>query len=714
MHPGLLAFLSFLPVLIVAVLLVGLRWPASRAMPVCYGVVAVLALLVWQVPATKVAAASINGLVVTLSLLYIIFGAILLLNTLRQSGGLRVIRQGFTDISPDRRVQVIIIAWLFGSFIEGSAGFGAPATVAVPLLVGLGFPAMAAVLAGMVIQSTPVSFGAVGTPIKVGVGTGLSVDNAPASESAHRVSTDAGVETYATGAGLETGEEFLTSVGLKVATLHAFTGLLVPLLLCGLLTRFYGPNKSFLEGLRVWKFALFAALAMIVPYWLVAWLLGPEFPSLVGGLVGLFIVVATARAGFLVPSPDRAWDFAPRDQWSPDWMGSLKIEEENEEAGAPKVGMLHAWLPYILVGLFLVITRTLPDLSSWLKGWSMAVHSPIEEALKPTTFQFLYLPGAVFILVSALTFFLHRMKWQAYRAAWRSSFRTTAAASIALVFTVPMVQVFIHSNGGAAGYAKMPETLATGVAALVGGAWPVLAPFIGGLGAFVAGSNTVSNMMLSLFQFNTAEAIGVNPSWIVALQAVGGAAGNMICVHNVVAASAVAGLVGKEGLVIRKTAWAFLYYALFAGSLGYGIVSWGEKGIFNIGTISVFAIWAGAAALIILSGRPRHRVRPATGRRATPGPSPGTGDEKDVPVAPTREHPESKLPTMPLPAGETPQEDAPASRREKSPGFPSDPADKPSPAGTSDHPLEDEMDSDKWLARREALRNKEERNQERD
>ena len=138
MPDGFLALLAFLPILTVAVLLVGLRWPASRAMPICYVIAVVLALFIWRVPGTQVAAASINGLVVTLNLLYIIFGAILLLNTLQNSGALRVIRRGFTEISPDRRVQVIIIAWLFGSFIEGSAGFGAPATVAVPLLVGIG------------------------------------------------------------------------------------------------------------------------------------------------------------------------------------------------------------------------------------------------------------------------------------------------------------------------------------------------------------------------------------------------------------------------------------------------------------------------------------------------------------------------------------------------------------------------------------------------
>ena len=176
MSNGLLALLSVLPIVVVAVFLVGLRWPASRAMPISYVVCAVLALWIWQVPATVVAAASINGIVIAISLVFIIFGAILLLNTLQESGGLHTIRTGFTNISSDRRVQVIIVAWLFGSFIEGAAGFGTPAAVAVPLLVGLGFPSMAAVMSGMIIQSTPVSFGAAGTPILVGVNTGLSND----------------------------------------------------------------------------------------------------------------------------------------------------------------------------------------------------------------------------------------------------------------------------------------------------------------------------------------------------------------------------------------------------------------------------------------------------------------------------------------------------------------------------------------------------------
>ena len=131
-----------------------------------------------------------------------------------------------------------------------------------------------------------------------------------------------------------------------------------------------------------------------------------------------------------------------------------------------------------------------------------------------------------------------------------------------------MVKVFINS-GSQDGIDKMPIILASGAAALAGKIWVANAAVIGALGAFIAGSNTFSNMMFSLFQFATALKTNAVPGVIVALQAVGGAAGNMICVHNVVAASAVVGLLGKEGLLIRKTIIPMLYYLAMAAIIGF-------------------------------------------------------------------------------------------------------------------------------------------------
>ncbi len=201
------------------------------------------------------------------------------------------------------------------------------------------------------------------------------------------------------------------------------------------------------------------------------------------------------------------------------------------------------------------------------------------------------------------------MHFRAYTVAWQRSARTMAAASVALVFAVPMVQVFINSGGGEAGYMEMPIALAAGVEALAGGAWPIFSPFIGGIGAAVAGSNTLSNMMFSSFQFEVGQRIGVDPTWIVALQAVGGAAGNTICVHNVVAASAVVGLVGKEGLVIRKTLVVFVYYALLTGALGYAVVWSHEIGPVNAGTVIAASIALAAVAVIFLGRRARGDTR---------------------------------------------------------------------------------------------------------
>ncbi len=572
MSTGLLALISLLPIISVAVFLVLLRWPASRAMPIAYVVAVVLAYFIWQIPTTKIMAASVNGLIIALTLIYIIFGAILLLNTLLQSGAIQTIRQGFSDISPDRRIQVIIIAWLFGSFIEGSAGFGTPAAVAVPLMVGLGFPAMAAVVAGMIIQSTPVSFGAMGTPILVGINTGLSADPE--------------MVAYALSRGYAEWDQFLAFIATKVALIHAMAGTFIPLLVASIMTRFFGKERSFAAGFKVWKFALFAAFSMTIPYLIVANTLGPEFPSMLGGLIGLAIVVTAAKQGFLMPKPDEVWDFDDHANWDAEWTGSMAQESLSSAGEKPAMGLIRAWSPYLFVAGLLVLTRfralnleaILRDSNPFITwSWPQIFGSDINASFQP-----LWSPGTIFIVVSLITILLHGLKGAEYKQAFGNSLKTLIPASTALVFTVPMVQVFINSSGGGSGYEQMPIALAEGVANLTGTAWPFFSTFIGGMGAFVAGSNTVSNMMFSLFQFGVGERIMADPTWIVALQAVGGASGNIICVHNVVAASAVAGLIGKEGAVIRKTLLPFFYYALLTGSIGYGIVNM-STGLLNAG-----------------------------------------------------------------------------------------------------------------------------------
>jgi len=131
-----------------------------------------------------------------------------------------------------------------------------------------------------------------------------------------------------------------------------------------------------------------------------------------------------------------------------------------------------------------------------------------------------------------------------------------------------MVRIYMNSGVNALGLASMPVAMAKWVAENVGRVWPLFAPSIGALGAFIAGSNTVSNLMFSLFQHSVAESLMISGAVVVALQAVGAAAGNMIAIHNVVAASATVGVLGQEGVTLRKTILPTIYYVTVVGILG--------------------------------------------------------------------------------------------------------------------------------------------------
>ena len=550
-----LTFLALLPILIVFVLLVVMRLPAKVAMPVAYVATALLSIFVWQTAGNQVAAATIHGVLTAINVLFIVFAAVLLLNTLKESGAIVAIRQGFMGISPDRRVQVIIVAWLFGSLIEGSTGWGTPSAVGAPLLLALGFPAMACVMAILIIQSTPVSYGAVGTPILIGVNSGLENKE----DVAGAISAQ-GIEF----------SQYINQIGANVGFVHSVVGFLVPLLLCCFLTKFFGAKRSFRQGFEAAPFAIFSGLAFTVPYYLTARFVGPELPSLVGAIIGLAVVVSAAKMGFLTPK--ETFDFEHRDNWENDWKGTLAPTnvDVNEKA---KFGVLKAFSPYLLVIGILIATRTIKPLKDWLNNNVVITFSNILDTSITNKTQLLYSPATTLLLVSIICIFLFSMKGDAIKKSWKDSGITMMAAAPALLFSIPMVQVFI--NSGTPADVAMPKVLAAGAADLFAGAWPLMSPWIGALGAFIAGSNTVSNMMFAHFQWSTATQINldaIGASKVVALQAVGGAAGNMISVHNVVAACAVVGMVNKEGLVIRKTLIAMTYYAIQAGLVGMAFI----------------------------------------------------------------------------------------------------------------------------------------------
>lgn len=534
---------SLTPILSIFILLVLLRLPAMVAMPIGFAATALTGWMFWGIAPLHIAAASIEGLFAAASILWIILGAILLLKTLAMSGALDSIRHGFMAISPDRRVQVIVVAWLFGAFLEGAAGFGTPAILCAPLLMALGFPALPAVVLALVANSTPVSFGAVGTPILIGMQLGLETGAAPAPVVAEHIASPL--------------PDFLQSVAVQALAMELTIGVFVPLLLCVLMTRFFGSAKSWWAGLEIWRFAMFVGLAFLLPALAVAKFLGSEFPSMIGGLVGLAVAIAAVRRGFLQPA-------TPWDDFDPVWASPL-LDACPSTPDAKAMALWRAWLPYVGIALLLILSR-LNDLpfKAWLKGvvisWEGILGTEISAAI-----EWLYLPGTIFICVAALAMWLYGMNHRSISTVAGQTLRAVLPSVVALCFAVPMVRVFIHSGVNNTGLESMPIELATMAVATFGDLWPLAAPMVGCWGAFISGSATFSNMMFSLLQFSAAVEADLQPRIVLAAQLLGANAGNMVSVMNVVAVATIAQLTGKEGQIIRFTLVPMLCLCLMAG-----------------------------------------------------------------------------------------------------------------------------------------------------
>ncbi|MFO7874920.1 MAG: L-lactate permease [Bacteroidales bacterium] len=552
MSDGLLAFLAFIPILTIFILMVGFRWPATRAMPVSFIITLAFSLFVWEMPVNWVAASIANGLVIAINILFIVLGALAVLFTLRESGAIAVINRGFTSISPDKRIQAIIVAWLFGSFIEGAAGFGTPAALAAPLLLSLGFPALAAVMVALIANTTSVSFGAVGTPTLIGVGSSLNLPEIQNSIA------EAGM-TY---------ETFIQQTGTWTALLHLIPGVFVPLIMSAMLTRFFGAKKSVRQGLAIWPYALFAGLSFVIPYVLVARFLGPEFPSIIGGLAGMLILIPATKAGFLVPK--EKWDFPDRSTWKSSWMGAIRVEADTKPK---RISLPKAWLPYALIGLLLIATRVrfLP-FQQWLTSVSLSAENLLGTQVV-TEWEPLFNPGIFpFMFIALVSILLFGMNIKQVRIAWAESLQRVRGPAIALFFAVPMIRLMMQSGNNPDDLISMPLAMAQFIAGQTGAGWPMVSPFVGALGTFMAGSNAVSNMLFSLFQYAVAEQTGISRIIVVSLQNMGGGIGNMIGVHNIIAACATVGLVGAEGELLKKNIIPVIIMGLMTGGIAMAIL----------------------------------------------------------------------------------------------------------------------------------------------
>ena len=540
------AIISFIPIVVTIVLMVGFNWPAKRALPLAWVLAVIIGVAVWKMPffstdGTSAVGQTLTGFLSAFEVLVIIFGAILIMNTLSQSGAMAAINGMFKSITPDARLQAIIIGFIFGAFIEGAAGFGTPAALAGPLLISVGFPPLCAAMVALIYNSVPVCFGAVGTPTNTAFAT---------------------VKDAVTGLG-GNADAWKMALTFWSALPLAIGAAIIMIIGVGFVCKFYGKNRKFSEVVPVIPYIIYVTLVFDVFYLLIAAFIGPELVSLLAAIISLFVVMFTTKKGFLVPK--EVWTFDKKENWDSTWLSTTKVPEPKQS----DMNLVKAWTPYVLIAAILVITRVTQRFevnagnSGWadkLKGITVGTGESGIILGANWNWAICWSPGIVFIIVALITIGLHGMSGERVKMAWQGALKQVSGAAIALLFGVAMVNIFRFTSMPAdqipAGVAEgvsysMLYAMAKGLADIAGRGYLVIAPFIGVLGSYMSGSNTVSNTLFSSLQFTTAGIVGLPYVLIVALQNNGGAIGNMICVNNVVSACATTGTNGNEGRIIR-------------------------------------------------------------------------------------------------------------------------------------------------------------------
>lgn len=522
---------AYLPIVVLIYLMTRKNsMPSFRALPLTALLLYFIVLIVYQRDPTEVHAAIVDGLLVAWTPILIIAGAIFLFRSMEASGALDIIRRWLNTISANPVAQLMIVGWAFQFLIEGASGFGTPAAIAAPVLVGLGFPAVRVAIFCLILNSVPVTFGAVGTPIWFG----LSVVDLSQSE--------------------------LAEIAIKSALLNTLAAPAVVFIALA----FVVNDKRQLKNNAV--FILASTLACTLPYLFLAQF-SSEFPSLVGGLIGLLTSILLAKWGFGLSKTQQKTQETSR-QEIPQQDATLSVSN-----------LIKASFPLWGTVLILMLTR-IPDLGikalllSKTPSLTLSLGSlgdfSISAALvislnnifntqESWSHSLLYVPSLLpFGLIALLTLKIYRRG--SSKLVLLETVEQMKKPVIALFGALVFVNLMMMGGNGSA-VAQIGQHLA----ALTGDYWRFFATFLGALGAFFSGSATISNLTFGGIQESIAADLALNKTSILALQSVGAAMGNMVCINNIVAVASVLALSDKEGFIMKRTVIAMLAYGFLAG-----------------------------------------------------------------------------------------------------------------------------------------------------
>jgi len=484
--------LASLPILIILVLMLRFRWGGAKAGMAGWIVALLLAMFCFGAGWQALALAQLKGLLLTLFVLYITWAALFFYRVTDEAGALSAIGAGLPRLTPDRGLQALLLGWVFGAFLQGVSGFGVPVAVVAPLLVGLGFPSVAAVVIASVGHSWAVTFGSLGSSFYALIAaTGRSGE-----ELAPWSAAMLGLACLGCGAGT------LWAAGGRRALREG----LLPLLVIGLVM------------------AVSQFFAVVHGLWTIG--------GMVSGLVGLAVGVVWARVG----------------------RGSAGFTEQVSDQSVP---LGWALFPYALLVGIVLAAQLIPPVCGFLGRVVIRIQFPalttargwVTPAGTGRTINVFGHAGALLVYAAIIAYVVFHQRGYyspgALRRIGRTVVQKAALSSLGIAAMVGMAVTMEHAG--------MTHLLADGVARVAGPAFPIVAPFIGVLGAFMTGSNTNSNVVFGDLQQHVATLVGVSPLIILAAQTAGGAVGSMFAPAKVIVGCSTVGLGGQEGPVLRTT-----------------------------------------------------------------------------------------------------------------------------------------------------------------
>ena len=529
---------SYLPILLLIFLMVKKNnMPSSKALPLTALITYAIMLIVFGQDPNLIHATVIKGLLVAWTPILIVAGAIFLFRTMEATGALNTIRHWLNGVSSNKVAQLMIVGWAFPFLIEGASGFGTPAAIAAPILIGLGFPPLRVAILALVMNSVPVSFGAVGTPTWFGF-SAISLTE---------------VETL--------------TIGLKSAILNGSAALvIVPLALMFVVK----PKDIF----RNWLFILLSIIATVLPYLIMA-KFSYEFPSLVGGAVGLIISVLLARRGIGLSKKKSELQGSEKDDLAASYI-TVSDKVVSNERGSLLKATFPLWGTILLLivtrlpqlGIKQLLTLTDPALHLDLGSFGTFNLSPalvigldnIFGTSESWSHALFYVPSLIpFLLISLITLLLYKDRKKTGRL-----FKVTAAQMKEPVLALMGALVFVNLMMMGDDHSAV-KLIGDHLAGMLGGMWTYTAQFLGALGTFFSGSNTISNLTFGGIQDTIARDLSLNRTTVLAMQSVGGAMGNMICINNIVAVASVLSLVKVEGYILKRTIRVMLIYGVIVG-----------------------------------------------------------------------------------------------------------------------------------------------------